>query len=69
MKIDLEELSWGKELTAAETVLNSPEAVVPKRTTTAPGGGAVWIAAKAGPKRENNKKYAADLEKPAIVLS
>ena len=69
IKIDLEDVSLGKELTAAETVLNSPESVVPERTTAAPGGGTVRVAAKAKLKREKNKKYATDLDKPAIVLS
>jgi hypothetical protein len=64
--MDLEELSLGKELTAAEMVSNSPAAVVPGRTTTAPEGGTVRDAAKARPKRA--KRYATDLEKPAIVL-
>ena len=66
IKIDLEDLSLGKELTAAEMVLNSPEAVVPERTTIAPEGGTVRVAAKARPKRV--KRYTTDLEKPAIVL-
>ena len=55
-------------MTAAETVLNSPEAVVPERTTAAPGGGTVRVAAKERPKRENKRRYVACLEKPAIVL-
>lgn len=41
MKIDLVELSLGKEATAEETVLNSPVVVVPARTTKAPDGGVV----------------------------
>jgi len=56
-------------LTAAETVLNSPEAVVPERTTIAPRGGAFRILAKERLKRENKKKYVAYLEKLAIVLN
>ena len=55
-------------MTAAETVLNSPEAVVPERTTAAPGGGTVRFAAKERPKRENKKKNVAYLEKPTIAL-
>jgi hypothetical protein len=41
MKIDLVELSLGKEAIAEEIVLNSPVVVVPARTIKAPEGGVV----------------------------
>lgn len=44
IKIVRDELSFGKEFTAFETVLNSPEVVVPARTMTAPDGGEVLEA-------------------------
>lgn len=47
MKIDREELSLGKELTAAVKFWNSPAVVVPARTIIAPVGGAVREAASA----------------------
>jgi hypothetical protein len=43
--MDLEELSLGKEATAEVRVLNSPDVLVPARTTIAPEGGDVREAA------------------------
>jgi hypothetical protein len=47
MKIDCDVLSLANESTADVMLLNSPEAVVPLRTTRAPRGGEVHEAAKA----------------------
>lgn len=46
MKIERAELSFGREASAALIVLNSPDVVVPARTTMAPDGGEVREAAK-----------------------
>jgi len=46
MKIEREELSFGKAFTAAWTVLYSPDVLVPARTIIAPDGGDVLEAAK-----------------------
>jgi len=46
MKIEREELSFGKALTAAWMDLYSPEVLVPARTMIAPDGGDVLDAAK-----------------------
>lgn len=51
MKIVVEELSFGRELTAPETVWNSPEVVVPARTITDPAEGWVREAAETCGKR------------------
>jgi hypothetical protein len=51
MKIVVGELSFGREFTAPETVLNSPEVVVPVRTITDPAGGRVREAAETYGKR------------------
>ena len=51
MKIVVEELSFGREFTAPETVWNSPEVVVPARTITDPAEGWVREAAEACGKR------------------
>lgn len=53
MKMDLDELSLGSEATAEATVLNSPEVVVPARTTIAPDGGEVRDAARTVWQNEN----------------
>lgn len=45
--MDNGELSLGNEFMAAVIVLNSPETVVPARTTIAPEGGEVREAARA----------------------
>lgn len=47
MKMLLELLSFGNELSAAVRVANSPAVVVPFRTIIAPDGGVVLDAARA----------------------
>jgi len=51
-------LSLGSEATASETVRNSPEFVVPARTTFAPAGGLVREAAQATSSNETQVKRA-----------
>lgn len=50
--MDREELSLGSALTAAVTVLYSPEVVVPARTTNAPDGGEVRATARTASQNE-----------------
>jgi hypothetical protein len=45
--MERDELSLGNEFTAAITVLNSPDVVVPARTTIAPEGGEIRKFARA----------------------
>lgn len=47
INMDRELLSFGSDLSAAVRVANSPDEVVPFRTTIAPDGGVVLDAARA----------------------
>lgn len=69
MKMDREELSFGREATAEETVLYSPVVVVPARTTIAPEGGEVREAAStAWQKARTTVKEWKSIERFFIIL-
>lgn len=67
MKIDRAELSFGREASAALIVLNSPDVVVPARTTMAPEGGEVREAAKTTSQNARTQETAM-MKKPFAMM-
>jgi hypothetical protein len=66
IKIDRLEESFGNELSAALTVANSPDVVVPARTMIAPAGGVVLDAAR-DPSGCTRRKRAKEIYSLSIV--